>query len=61
MGIREKVQDKAEELTGAAKEKVGEMSGNPDLQREGEQEKLAGKAGQAAEQIKDMGRRVLGK
>ncbi|GGK42578.1 hypothetical protein GCM10010124_39300 [Pilimelia terevasa] len=56
MGITDRMGDKAEELKGAAKEKIGEVSGDRSMQAEGMAEKVKGKTGQAVEDIKDMAR-----
>lgn len=56
MGITDRMGDKAEELKGATKEKIGEVSGDRSMQAEGMAEKLKGKGGQAVEDIKDTAR-----
>jgi len=40
---KDKVQGGAHELKGAVKEKVGEATNNPDLEAEGQGEKIGGK------------------
>lgn len=47
------IQNKAEELKGAAKEKFGDATDNESLQAEGALEKNEAKAKQAAENAKD--------
>jgi uncharacterized protein YjbJ (UPF0337 family) len=49
----EDIQNKAEEWKGAAKETVGDVTDNEDLQAEGEAEKNKAKAKEAYEDIKD--------
>ena len=40
---KDKVQGKAHEIKGAAKKKLGRATNNPNLEAEGDDEKLAGK------------------
>jgi uncharacterized protein YjbJ (UPF0337 family) len=40
---KDKVQGKAHEVKGAVKEKVGKATNNPDLESEGQAEKIGGK------------------
>lgn len=47
------IQNKAEELKGAAKEKLGDVTNNRSLQAEGAAEKAKAKVKQTAEDIKD--------
>ena len=56
MGTSDKIKHKADEWTGAAKERVGDATDNRDLQAEGATQKLKGKAGQVGEHLKDAGR-----
>jgi uncharacterized protein YjbJ (UPF0337 family) len=41
---KDKVEGKAHEVKGAVKEKVGRATNNPDLENEGQAEKIGGKA-----------------
>lgn len=50
------IKNKAEEMKGATKEKVGDMTDNERMQAEGMAEKNAAKAKQAAEDAKDAAR-----
>ena len=47
------IQNKAEELKGAAKEKFGDVTNNASLQAEGAAEKAKAKAKQTVENVKD--------
>jgi len=47
------IQNKAEELKGAVKEKFGDLTDNESLQAEGAAEKAKAKAKQGVENIKD--------
>ena len=53
MGTDDKIQNKTEELSGKAKEAVGEASGDRDLQAEGQADQTKGNLKQAGEKIKD--------
>ena len=53
MGADDKIENKTEELTGKAKETVGEASGDRDLQAEGQADQTKGNLKQAGEKIKD--------
>ncbi|WP_203903397.1 CsbD family protein [Virgisporangium aliadipatigenens] len=56
MSFTNKVEHKAEELKGAAKEKFGDATDNERLQAEGAAEKAAAKAKQAGDHLGDAGR-----
>lgn len=45
--------DKAKEAVGKVKEGLGDALNNDDLQREGQKDQLAGKAGQLKDDVKD--------
>ncbi|GGJ96867.1 hypothetical protein GCM10010123_28570 [Pilimelia anulata] len=53
MSTGDKIENKAEELKGAAKEKLGSATGNRSLQAEGLAEQAAAKAKQLGEGAKD--------
>lgn len=53
MGADDKIENKTEELTGKAKETVGEASGDRDLQAEGQADQTKGNLKQAGEKVKD--------
>ncbi|GAA1505693.1 hypothetical protein GCM10009827_019220 [Dactylosporangium maewongense] len=58
MSFTDKVEHKAEELKGAAKEKFGDATDNERLQAEGAAERAAAKAKQAGDHVKDAGEDV---
>ena len=53
MGIDDKIENKADELAGQAKEKVGDATDNPDLQAEGSADQSKANLKQAGEDVKD--------
>ena len=53
MGADDKTQNKIEEITGDAKSKIGEATGNDDLHAEGERDQSKANLKQAGEKIKD--------
>ncbi|MEO6531014.1 MAG: CsbD family protein [Specibacter sp.] len=53
MGLNEKIGNSAEKGLGAAKEKAGQMLGNPDLEREGRVDQATAETKQAGEKLKD--------
>ena len=53
MSFTDKVEHKAEELKGLAKEKIGDATDNERLQAEGAAERAAAKAKQAGDHVKD--------
>jgi len=54
MSMFDKAKDRAEQVIGQAKQKVGELTGNERLQAEGQKDRLVGKA-------KEVGHDLLGK
>jgi uncharacterized protein YjbJ (UPF0337 family) len=56
MSFGDKLQNKAQEMKGAAKEKVGDATDNERLQAEGAADRTEAQARQAGEHIKDAGR-----
>jgi uncharacterized protein YjbJ (UPF0337 family) len=56
MSMRDKARNKAEELKGTVKERIGDASDNESMQAEGARERAAAKAKQAGENVKDAGR-----
>jgi uncharacterized protein YjbJ (UPF0337 family) len=56
MGIDDKAKNKAEEMKGAAREKIGDVTDNESMQAEGAGEKAAARAKQAGENVKDAAR-----
>jgi uncharacterized protein YjbJ (UPF0337 family) len=53
MGTDDKIANKTEEVTGKAKEKVGETTGDEQLEAEGHADQAKGNIKQAGEKIKD--------
>jgi len=56
MSTGDKIRHKAEEISGAAKEKVGDATDNESLQAEGAAQKKAAQAKQAGDHLADAGR-----
>jgi uncharacterized protein YjbJ (UPF0337 family) len=54
MSAADKFQNASESALGSAKEKVGDATGNEDLQAEGQVDKSTADAKQAGEKIKDV-------
>jgi len=54
MGTSDKFQNATESTMGSAKEKVGDATGNEDLQAEGQVDKTKADAKQAGEKVKDV-------
>ncbi|HJX79614.1 CsbD family protein [Glutamicibacter sp.] len=58
MGLGDKIKNKAQEVSGKAKENLGEATNNKDLQAEGIKDQTAAKAKQSVEQVKDAAKDV---
>jgi uncharacterized protein YjbJ (UPF0337 family) len=54
MSTDDKIQNKADELTGQAKEKVGDATDDRDLQAEGQADQSKANLKQAGEKVKDV-------
>ena len=54
MSATDKFKNKAQELGGDAKEKVGAATGDDDLRAEGQKDQAAGNLKQAGEKVKDV-------
>ena len=54
MGTDDKIDNKAEELKGKAKEAVGDATNDRDLQSEGQADQASGNLKQAGEKVKDI-------
>ena len=54
MSATDKFKNKAEELTGGAKEKYGTATGNEELRDEGRADQAKGNLKQAGEKVKDV-------
>lgn len=69
MWNKDELEGKGKQIKGAIKDKVGEWTGNDDLEREGEAERAAGAAQEdfgkarrkAGEAIKEVGEKVAGR
>jgi uncharacterized protein YjbJ (UPF0337 family) len=57
MGTDDKIDNKAEQLKGKAKEKVGHATGDEELEAEGHTDQAKGNLKQAGEKIKDAFKR----
>ena len=57
MSVSDKFRNMTQELSGRAKQKTGEATGNRRLQREGRADQVKGDLKQAGEKIKDAMRR----
>ena len=53
MGLEDKLRNKKDEVTGAAKEHVGKATGDEDLEREGKTDQGVSNLKQAGEKVKD--------
>ena len=53
MGVFDKVKDKAEQLIGEAKEKIGQLTGNESLENAGKRDQLSGEAKETAHDLRD--------
>lgn len=58
MGFADKARNKVDELTGAAKERIGDVSGDDRLRAEGARRRGDARARQAGEHVKQAGRDV---
>ncbi|MDQ3762682.1 MAG: CsbD family protein [Actinomycetota bacterium] len=53
MGIFDKVKDKAEQLIGEAKEKIGQITGNESLEKAGKRDQLSGEIKEGGHDLRD--------
>jgi uncharacterized protein YjbJ (UPF0337 family) len=53
MGIFDKAKDKAEQLIGEVKEKIGQMTGNESLENAGKRDQLSGEVKEAGHDLRD--------
>ncbi|GAB4004412.1 hypothetical protein GCM10029992_49260 [Glycomyces albus] len=60
MGLLNKGKDKAEQLKGRAKEKLGEMTDQEDVENEGRAEQLKGEAKEKGHEIVEDAEQKLG-
>lgn len=53
MGIFDKAKDKAEQLIGEAKEKIGQLTGNESVENAGKRDQLSGEVKEAGHDMRD--------
>lgn len=53
MSFIDKAKHKAEEIVGEVKEKIGDLTGDEELQAEGQKEQVTGNVKQAGDSVKD--------
>ncbi|PPK65888.1 CsbD family protein [Actinokineospora auranticolor] len=53
MGVFDKVKDKAEQVVGEAKEKLGQATGNRDLENSGKADQVSGEAKETGHDLRD--------
>ncbi|MDG4758072.1 CsbD family protein [Micromonospora sp. WMMD710] len=58
MSFTEKARNKAEQMAGAAKERVGDLTDNERMRGEGASQQSDARAKQAGQNVKDAGRNV---
>lgn len=58
MGLDDKIQNEAQDISGKTKESVGEATGNRDMQAEGKGDQLSAGVKKAGENIKDAAKNV---
>lgn len=58
MSFGDKIKNKAQEVSGKVKEKVGDATNNEDLQAEGIGDQAAAKTKQAGEHVKDAAKNI---
>jgi uncharacterized protein YjbJ (UPF0337 family) len=58
MSFIDKAKHKAEEVIGEVKEKVGELTGNEELEAEGQKDQVSGNVKQAGDSAKDAASNV---
>ena len=60
MGLGDKISNKAQEVAGQAKEKLGDATDNEQLQAQGIKDQAAAKAKEAGEHLKDAAKDITG-
>jgi uncharacterized protein YjbJ (UPF0337 family) len=53
VGIFDKAKDKAEQLIGEAKEKIGQLTGNESVENAGKRDQLSGEVKEAGHDMRD--------
>ncbi|MEV0810225.1 CsbD family protein [Micromonospora sp. NPDC050200] len=61
MSFTDKAKNKAQQLTGVAKERIGDVTDNERMRAEGANEQSAARARQAGENVEDVGREARDK
>ncbi|WP_182349528.1 CsbD family protein [Tomitella gaofuii] len=61
MGVRDKFENKAEELKGRAKETAGSAAGDKDLKSEGKADQTSSAVKKGAEKVKDKANETVDK
>jgi uncharacterized protein YjbJ (UPF0337 family) len=61
MSFIDKAKHKAEEVIGEVKEKIGELTGNEELEAEGKKDQVTGNVKQAGDSVKDAASNVTDK
>ncbi|MBY4574004.1 CsbD family protein [Gordonia paraffinivorans] len=61
MGLRDKINNKAEDLTGKAKEAAGDVTGDDQLKNEGKGDQLSAAVKDGAEKVKDAASNIKDK
>jgi uncharacterized protein YjbJ (UPF0337 family) len=59
MGILDKAKDKAEQLIGEAKEKIGQLTGNESLENAGKRDQLSGEIKETGHDLQDKAAGVV--
>ena len=59
MGILDKAMDKAGQFIGEAKEKIGQLTGNEELENTGTRDKFAGEVKETAHDLRDKAAGVI--
>jgi uncharacterized protein YjbJ (UPF0337 family) len=59
MSMFDKAKDRAEQVIGQAKQKVGELTGNEPLQAEGQRDRMVGKAKEVGHDLLDKAGHVV--
>ncbi len=55
MGMLDDAKNKAQEVMGSAKEKLGDLTGSQDLESAGKQDQMEANVAQAGQSVKDAG------
>ena len=61
MGLDDKIDHKAEDFEGKAKEGVGRVTGDEELEAEGRADQASSSVKQAGDKVKDAAKKIVGK